>query len=79
MAGECGRTCARIGTRNLDELSVADIASVHLPEETVYVAVVLNAHSRRVIGSALAQHLGARWPCKLLRMALLERRPAARA
>ncbi len=45
-------------TRNLNELWVADITYVRLQEEFVYVAVVLDAHSRRVIGWAPA------WPCR---------------
>ncbi len=63
-------------TRNLNELWVADITYVRLREEFVYVAVVLDAHSRRVIGWALARHLGASVAVQALRMALLERQPA---
>src|SRR5579872_1633974 len=63
-------------TRHLNELWVADITYVRLQEEFVYVAVVLDAHSRRVIGWALAQHLGASVAVQALRMALLERQPA---
>src|ERR1700739_198922 len=63
-------------TRNLNELWVADITYVRLQEEFVYVAVVLDAHSRRVIGWALAQHLGASVAVQSLRMALLDRHPA---
>jgi len=63
-------------TRNLNELWVADITYVRLREEFVYVAVVLDAHSRRVIGWALARHLGASVAVQALRMALAERQPA---
>ena len=49
---------------------------MRLQEEFVYVAVVLDAHSRRVIGWALAQHLGASMAVQALRMALLQRQPA---
>ena len=63
-------------TLNLNELWVADITYVRLQEEFVYVAVVLDAHSRRAIGWALAQHLGASLALQALRMALSERRPA---
>ena len=63
-------------TRNLNELWVADITYVRLQEQFVYAAVVLDAHSRRVIGWALAQHLGASLAVQALRMALTERRPA---
>ena len=63
-------------TRNLNQLWVADITYVHLQEEFVYIAVLLDAHSRRVIGWALARHLGASMAVQALRMALLERQPA---
>ena len=63
-------------TRNLNELWVADITYVRLQEEFVYVAVVLDAHSRRVIGWAVAGHLGASLAVEALRMALSERQPA---
>jgi transposase InsO family protein len=63
-------------TRNLNELWVADITYVRLQEEFVYVAVVLDAHSRRVIGWAVARHLGASVAVEALRMALAERKPA---
>ena len=63
-------------TRNLNELWVADITYVRLQEEFVYVAIVLDAHSRRVIGWAVARHLGASVAVEALRMALAERKPA---
>ena len=62
-------------TRNLNELWVADITYVRLQEEFVYVAVILDAHSRRVIGWAVARHLGASLAVEALRMALTERQP----
>lgn len=63
-------------TGKLNQLWVADITYVRLQEEFVYAAVVLDAHSRRVIGWGLAQHLGASLALQALRMALAERRPA---
>lgn len=63
-------------TQNLNELWVADITYVRLNEEFVYVAVLLDAHSRRVIGWALARHLGATMAIDALKMALAERKPA---
>jgi putative transposase len=63
-------------TRNLNELWVADITYVRLQEEFVYVAVVLDVHSRRVIGWAVAVHLGSSLAVEALRMALAERQPA---
>ena len=63
-------------TQTINQLWVADITYVRLREEFVYVAVVLDAHSRRVIGWALARHLGASLAVEALRMALTERQPA---
>jgi putative transposase len=63
-------------TQNINELWVADITYVRLNEEFVYVAVVLDAHSRRVIGWALARHLGATLAVGALQMAMADRQPA---
>ncbi len=41
----------------LDQLWVADITYVRLQEEFIYLAVMLDAFSRRVIGWALEDHL----------------------
>lgn len=60
----------------LDQLWVADITYVHLREEFAYLAVVLDAFSRRVIGWALATHLQASLAVAALHMALAQRRPA---
>ena len=62
-------------TQKLNELWVADITYVRLQEEFVNVAVVLDAHSRRVNGWAVARHLGASVAVQALRMALDERQP----
>ena len=42
-----------------DQLWVADITYIRLQEEFVYLAVILDAFSRRVIGWAMADHLRA--------------------
>jgi putative transposase len=60
----------------LDQLWVADITYVHMAEEFAYLAVVLDAFSRRVIGWALATHLRAELAIAALDMALAGRRPA---
>ena len=44
----------------LDQLWVADITYVRLQEEFAYLAIVLDAFSRRVVGWALETHLEAR-------------------
>jgi putative transposase len=59
-----------------DQLWVADITYIRLQEEFVYLAVVIDAFSRRVIGWAMADHLQASLAIDALTMALEERRPA---
>jgi transposase InsO family protein len=56
-----------------DQLWVADITYIRLDEEFVYLAVVIDAFSRRVIGWALADHLRAELALAALRMALATR------
>jgi len=60
----------------LDQLWVADITYVRLLEEFAYLAIVLDAFSRRVIGWALEGHVQAALTVAALAMALAERRPA---
>src|SRR5213076_2967523 len=59
----------------LNQLWVADITYIRLRTEFVYLAVVLDAFSRRVIGWALGRTLEAELPLAALRMALMERKP----
>jgi len=60
----------------LDQLWVADITYVRLELEFVYLAVILDAFSRRVVGWALEQMLEAALTLQALRMALAQRRPS---
>jgi putative transposase len=60
----------------VDQLWVADITYVRLAEEFAFLAVVLDAYSRRVIGWALDRHLRASLATEALAMALTARRPA---
>ena len=60
----------------LDQLWVADITYIRLQEEFAYLAVIIDAFSRRVIGWAMADHLRARLAIDALTMALVERHPA---
>lgn len=59
----------------IDQIWVADITYVRLAEAFVYLAVVLDAFSRRVIGWALEDHLRAELALAALDMALHQRRP----
>ena len=81
-------TCSRHGWRvvpnlargmvptDLDQLWVADITYIRLQEEFAFLAIVLDAFSRRVIGWALDTHLQASLAIAALTMALAARRPA---
>src|SRR6202049_5075381 len=60
----------------VNQLWIADITYIRLRTEFVYLAVVLDAFSRRVIGWALGRTLEAELAIAALRMALIERRPS---
>ena len=64
-------------TTGLNQLWVADITYIRLEMEFVYLAVVLDGHSRRVIGWALGRTLETELAIEALRMALTTRRPGA--
>jgi transposase InsO family protein len=59
----------------LDQLWVADITYVHLAEEFGYLAVILDAFSRKVVGWALEAHLQAGLAIAALMMAITARQP----
>jgi len=69
LAGEMSLT-------GIDQLWVADITYIRLQTEFVYLAVVLDAFSRRVIGWALDRSLETDLPLAALRMALELRQPS---
>jgi transposase InsO family protein len=60
----------------INQLWVADITYIRLRIEFVYLAVILDAFSRRVIGWALGRTLEAELAVTALRMALAERQPS---
>jgi transposase InsO family protein len=62
-------------TTGLDQLWVADITFVRLAEEFAFLAVVLDAFSRRVIGWALDTHLRASLATAALKTAIAARQP----
>jgi transposase InsO family protein len=59
----------------LDQLWVADITYLHLAEEFGYLAVILDAFSRKVVGWALEAHLQAELAISALTMAITARQP----
>jgi putative transposase len=58
---------------DVDQLWVADITYIRLEEEFVYLAVILDAYSRRVIGWHLGEGLDDSLTLTALRMALQQR------
>ena len=68
---------AMLVASGINQLWVADITYIRLRSEFVYLAVVLDAYSRRVVGWALGRTLQAELALTALRMAVAERRPAA--
>jgi putative transposase len=66
---------ARIEPTGPDQLWVADITYVRLAEGFVYLAVVIDAFSRKAVGFALDDHLEARLALAALDMAVRERKP----
>ena len=67
---------AKLELSGMDQLWVADITNIRLEFEFVYLAVVLDAFSRRVIGWALDRSLEDDLAMAALRMALGSRSPA---
>jgi transposase InsO family protein len=61
---------------NVNQLWVADITYIRLLLEFVYLAVILDAFSRRGVGWALGRSLETELTLRALRMALERRRPA---
>ena len=65
----------RMKLTGINQLWVADITYLRLQREFVYLAVVLDAFSRRVVGWALDRSLATRLPRAALEKAIAERRP----
>jgi putative transposase len=61
----------------INQLWVADITYIRLQTEFVYLAVVIDAFSRRVIGWALDRTLEDDLPLQALRLALQQRQPVS--
>jgi transposase InsO family protein len=63
----------RMVLTGMDQLWIADITYIRLRDEFVYVAVILDAYSRRVIGWALDRTMEDELTLSALRMALSQR------
>ena len=66
---------SRMKPTGINQLWVADITYIRLQSEFVYLAVVLDAYSRKVVGWALEQTLATRLPLAALEQAISERNP----
>ena len=66
---------SRLTLTGINQLWVADITYIRLKREFVYLAVMLDAYSRKVVGWALDRTLAARLPIAALTQALAERHP----
>jgi len=60
---------------DINQLWVADMTYVRLQEEFVYLAVVLDAHSRRVIGWAVSRAMNSHLVVEALEKAIANRQP----
>lgn len=60
----------RMTLTDMDELWIADITYIRLLREFIYLAVILDAFSRRCIGWALERHLQAELALEALKMAI---------
>jgi transposase InsO family protein len=65
----------RLELTGIDQLWVADITYIRLRSEFVYLAVVLDAFSRKVVGWALERTLAARLATAALEQAIATRQP----
>jgi putative transposase len=65
----------RLKTTGPNQLWIADITYIRLRKEFVYLAVILDAYSRKDVGWALDRTLRARLPLTALEQAILNREP----
>jgi putative transposase len=61
----------------INQVWVADITYIRLLTQFVYLAVIMDLYSRKVIGWAVSENIDARLTCTALEMALEERQPPA--
>jgi putative transposase len=66
---------SRMKLTGMNQLWVADITYIRLKKEFVYLAVVLEAFSRKVVGWALDRTLASRLPITALEQAIAQRQP----
>jgi transposase InsO family protein len=72
----CLNLASRMNLNAINQLWVADITYIRLRQEFVYLALVLDAFSRKVVGWALDRNLTARLALGALQRAITVRQPA---
>jgi transposase InsO family protein len=66
---------SRMKLTGMNQLWIADITYIRLKQEFVYLAVILDAFSRKVVGWALDRTLASRLPMAALEQAIAQRQP----
>ena len=66
---------SRMKLTGINQLWVADITYIRLQAEFVYLAVILDGFSRKVVGWALERTLASRLPKAALELAIAQRQP----
>jgi putative transposase len=66
---------SRMKLTGINQLWVADITYIRLKTEFVYLALILDAYSRKVVGWSLDETLATRLPLAALEQAIAERQP----
>jgi transposase InsO family protein len=66
---------SRMKLTGLNQLWIADITYIRLQSEFVYLAVILDSFSRKVVGWSLDRTLASRLPITALEQAIAERQP----
>jgi transposase InsO family protein len=66
---------SRMKLTGINQLWVADITYIRLKTEFVYLAVILDSFSRKVVGWALDRTLASRLPIEALQHAIITRQP----
>ena len=65
-----------VAVSGINQLWVSDITYVRLQHEFIYLAVILDVYSRRVVGWSISRQLDSRFAVAALELALKQRRPA---
>jgi len=64
----------KVKITGINQVWVSDITYIRLPEEFIYLAVILDAYSRKVIGYCLSENIDTELVVEALKMAIIERR-----